>query len=223
MKCKIKQEELIAYCYGELKPERADEIKKHALICSQCLSRIKETEKTLLLAQGQKLKEIPGEILHNYNEEVMEKLVLGRERGLLLRLKEKVSLWLENLRLGFYPRLVPAVAIVGMALLVFAFTQYSRINTLNSVNQDIALLETLDEESVGVYLAADDAALSEEIERADAVLLAELDREIESGDVLEDLELLQELDEDSIIDVDEENILEYLDTLDEFAGNPVVG
>lgn len=210
--CSIKKEELVSYCYGELDSGRTEEIKKHLIDCSRCREETQRLEKTILLVRQQKLKPIPKEILDNYTQEIREQLAEQEEKSFVPVLKEKLFAWLENLRLGFYPQLVPVAAVFCVLILVFAFMQYGKINNINLVNQDIALLDTLGEDADDVYLSSDEAQLAEEIENSDRIILAQLDTEVEAEEVFDDTEILQELGEE---DLNEEEISDYLEIIDD--------
>lgn len=209
--CNIKKEEIVSYCYGELDSRRKDEIKQHLAACNRCREEVQSLEKTILLVKQQKLKPIPKEILDNYTQEVKERLTV-EEKSFVLALKERLFAWLENLRLGFSPRLVPVAAVLCIAIFVFAFMQYGKINNINLLNQDIALLDTLGEDADGLYLASGQTQLAEEIEISDRIILAQLDTDVETEEAFDDAEILQELGEE---DLDEEESTDYLEIIDE--------
>ncbi|MEK7849659.1 MAG: hypothetical protein AAB213_02395 [Candidatus Omnitrophota bacterium] len=210
--CNIKKEELVFYCYEELGPKRSAEIKNHLVACRQCREEVQRLEKTILLIKQQKLKKIPSDILNNYTRQIKGQLAAQEEKSFVPALKEKLFAWLENLRLGFYPQLVPVAAVFCVLILVFAFMQYGKINNINLVNQDIALLDTLGEDADDVYLSSDEAQLAEEIENSDRIILAQLDTEVEAEEVFDDTEILQELGEE---DLNEEELSDYLEIIDD--------
>lgn len=210
--CNIKKEELVFYCYEELSPERREEIKNHLVNCKQCREEAQRLEKVILLVKQQKLKKIPADILLNYAQEIRERLAASEGENAVFALKEKLFAWLENLRLGFYPQFVPVLAILCVVVFVFSFMQYSRINSFNLINHDLALLDTLGEEVEDIYLGADEAALAEEIESSDRIMLAQLDTEVEAEEAFDDMDILQELEEE---DLNEEELSDYLETIDD--------
>lgn len=205
--CNIKKEELTLYCYGELCPKRMGEIKNHLTACRRCAEEAQRLEKTIELFEQQKLKTIPKDILDNYTQGIREQLATCGRKSLVPTFKEKLFAWLESLRPGFRPRaLVPALAVVCAAIFVFTFLQYGKINNINLVNRDIALLDALGEDVDDIYSASDEARLAEEIKNSDHIMLAELEKETDSDDILYNAALLEELGEkpDNNGDIDEE-------------------
>lgn len=208
--CNIMKEELVFYCYEELSPKRSEEIKSHLVVCRQCREEIQRLEKTILLIKQQKLKKIPSDILNNYTRQIKGQLSADEEKSLIPAFKEKALAWLENLRLGFYPQLMPAIAIFCLLILVFAFMQYGKINNINLINQDIALLEELGEdtqETIG-------ADLNQEIENSGLVILAQLKEETDWSEVLDAAEIIEELDEEIINSDDISEDLQIIDDLE---------
>ncbi|MDP1853567.1 MAG: hypothetical protein Q8L26_05140 [Candidatus Omnitrophota bacterium] len=210
--CNIKKEEFVFYCYEELSPERREEIKNHLVACRQCREEVQRLEKTILLVKQQKLKKIPSDILNNYTRQIKGRLAADEEKSFIPALKEKLFAWLENLRLGFYPQLMPAIAVLCVVVFVFAFMQYSRTNNFNLLNRELALLDSLGEEAEDIYSGGDEAGLAEEIESSDRLMLAQLDTEVEAEEVFDDAYILQELEEE---DLNEEEVSDYLEIIDD--------
>lgn len=211
--CNIRKEELVGYCYGELNPQKTEEIKQHLASCKQCEASVQALGKMLSFVKQQKLKKVPPEILENYTQEIIERMTLTeQERSPVFALKERLLAWLDKLRLGFYQRPVPVLAVACIAIFVFVLARYHIGRGINAINQDIALMDELGEDANEVYLAIDKTQLTQELENSDRIMLAQLDSEVETEEAIDDIEILQELEEESI---DEEDIVDYLEMLDE--------
>lgn len=217
--CNFKNDELAAYCYGELGERRTKEIKEHLAACNKCSSSVRALKGTISFAQQQKLKKCPSHILSNYTQEIRERIREQKEAGLIPVFRQKALDFLESLHLGFYPRLIPALASVCVVVFAVAFLQYNRINSVNLVNQDIALLDSLGED-IDEASFYDSSQLAEEIEHSDRIVLAQLDKDIESSGTLEDIAILQALDEEAL---DSEDLIDDVELLDEIDSEQAIG
>lgn len=219
--CNIRKEELVGYCYGELNPQKTEEIKKHLASCKECEESVQALGEMLSFVKQQKLKKVPPEILENYTQEIIERMTLTRkERSPVFALRERLLAGLDRLCLGFYRRPVPALAVVCIAIFVFVLVRYQTGRGINAINQGIALMDALGEDTDEVYFAIDETHLTQELENSDRIMLAQLDSEVETEEAIDDMEILQELEEESI---DDEDIVDYLEMLDEIETSSGIG
>ena len=202
-KCNYKERDLLAYCYGELNPKKIKEVQKHLLICKSCFSRVRGFQKTINLIKEQRLNKIPEDILNNYTRQVYEKLNKKPRTALLNFLREKSLDLLAGFRSIFPPKLTPAFITACVAVFIFVLLQQGKMRAVNLINQEVALLEQAGEDIEEVFLESDEEGIYQAIESFDAIILVQLEEDIEAEDIFYDLELLQELGEevdDSIVD-----------------------
>ena len=210
-KCNFKETDLLAYCYGELNQQKLKEIKEHLSICESCFSKVQGFEKTLELVKEQKLKKVPEGILSNYTQEVYAKINKGEKTAVVNLLREKWLNLVESLRSIFSPKLVPILVTACIAIFAFVLIQQNKTGLVGLIDQEVALLEGIGEDIEGIFLESDEEGFYQAIEDSDEIVLAQALDEVESRDLLDDLELIQELGEE----IDLDSLMEDLDILDE--------
>ena len=220
-KCKFKNNDLLNYCYGEANSRKAAKIKDHLVTCHQCSSKVEGFEQILSLAKDKKAKEIPVDILDNYTQEVLEKITKVKEAkpDFTSLVRERLSNSVENFKIIFSPKFVPVAVVASLLIFSFIFFQQSKINPVEAIDKEIALLEQLDEYTEEILLSQNGESLSQALDISDEINLAQLEEDVDAEDVFSDFWLLQELEEDVISD----DISEDFDILDELELEVVTG
>ncbi len=213
--CEYIEEELTAYCYGELDPLRAETLESHLMLCAKCTSEVKKTREALSLINGRKLKRIPSEMLLNYEDEIMLKLDKKRSRASMSRLHHLEDLFsgvVVGIRSILSPwKFIPAVVVLCVLLFAFSITKDNIFGTTGSIDDNFLFLEQLGISANDIYLDADSEVLAEAIRYSDTIVLAQLDADPDLEELLSDLELLQALDEE--LGDDTEGLFDELELL----------
>jgi len=210
-KCNFKDIDLIAYCYGELSRRKLKEIKEHLSICESCFSKVQGFEKTLELIKEQKLKKVPEGIMSNYTGQVYAKINKEEKTTVVNPLREKGLDLVESLRSVFSPKLVPVLVTACIAIFAFVFVQQSKLGSVDLIDQEAALLEEIGEDIEGIFIESDEEGIYQAIEDLDEIILVQAVDEVESIGILDDLELIRELGEE----IDLDSLMEEFDILDE--------
>ncbi len=212
-KCNFKGADLLAYCYGELSQQKLKEIKKHLSICESCFSEVEGLKKALELVKEQKLKKVPEGILNNYTDQVYAKINKEEKEVLANSLREKGLELIENLGSIFSSKLVPVLVTACVVIFAFIFMQQGKVGPVSLINQEVALLEAIGQDTEEIFLEGDAEEIFQAIEDLDKTILAQTRVVGESKDVLDDLELIQEFGEEADIDslIEELNMLGELD------------
>ena len=195
-KCNYKERDLLAYFYGELNSKKIKELQEHFLVCKSCFSKLRGFEKTLNLIKGQKLKKIPEGLLNNYTRQVYERLNKKSRTTLLNFLREKSLNLLTGFRSIFPPSLTPVFITACVAVFIFVLLGQGKMRTINLINQEVALLEQVGENIEEVFPESDEEGIYQAIENFDAIILVQIEEDIEAEDIFYDLELLGELGEE---------------------------
>ncbi len=122
---------------------------------------------------------------------------------LLSFFREKISDLLEGFSSIFSPKFASAFITVCIMVFVFVLIQQNRMDSINLINQEVALLEQIGEDIEEVFPENNGERIYQVIEETDALIFAQAQEDSEVEDILYDLELLQELGEemnDSIVD-----------------------
>jgi len=210
-KCNFKGADLLAYCYGELSQQKLKEIKEHLSICKSCFSEVEGFKKALEPVKEQKLKKVPEGILNNYTDQVYAKINKEEKKTLANLLKEKGLDLIENLGSIFSSKLVPILVTACVVIFAFIFMQQSKLGPVSLIDQEVALLEAIGQDTEEIFLENDAEEIFQAIEDLDKIILAQTRVVGESKDILDDFELIQEFGEEADID----NLIEEINMLDE--------
>ncbi|HDZ77416.1 MAG TPA: hypothetical protein ENH41_04980 [Candidatus Omnitrophica bacterium] len=213
--CQFKKETLIGYCYNELAPDEAKQVKDHLGVCKNCELEVSRLKETIAFFKQHKLKEPPRGLLDGYTQKIKEAIVEGEEKsGIFSGLDKKLAVFMNNLRLAFYPRLIPVAVTICIVAFIFLVTRGERAEHLNTISQEIALFDELSGDVAELLMLSDENNLVEELNNSDRIFLAQLEEntETEVEDMLYELELLQELGE---LDEGGDYLEDELDLLDE--------
>lgn len=217
--CNFKKNALIAYCYGELNPDKMKQIEEHLNTCRSCSSEVDALNKTITLVKQQKLKDIPEEMLDNYTSEIRERLAKEVRPGFVAVFRERLDEIMESIRFVFSPRLIPVAVAVCIVVVIFSVMHRSGTGSLNLINQDIALLDELGEYADEAFIESDVQGLANGLQSLDEIVFAQAVEDAELEDILYELQELEELGEE----IPEDDVSEDLQDIDELEMELAVG